>query len=147
MEKKLKSFEPLMADGQHQTWEGKHGLMYKFKLSFEDNSDADAMSKSQQPKWQTGDSFTVTENGQYRNAKKVQDNNYTGGGGGGKSFKDDPLKQQLIIAQSSIKIAMEMVTNENVKKPDGSSYGLEDLEPVTDRVMQIINKLANKHNS
>lgn len=143
MNKILKGFNPKMNGTVHDSFESQHGTLYKFVLTFEDGTDADANSKSSSPTWKIGSEWTVTEQGQYRNAKQVPDNNYAGGG---KSFKEDPLRQQYIIAQSSIKISVDVIDSGKYKNEDGVMYELKDLENLTDRIMTIINKLANKHN-
>ncbi len=142
---KLKSFEPIMHGGQHLTWQSDYGTQYKFKIRFDDGTEGDCQSPKQQPSWKIGEEyeFEIKESGDYKNIKGLKSTSYQGGG---KSSKDDPLKQQLIIAQCSIKLSVDIIKSELYKKDGGMIYELKDLEGLTDRVMSIINTLAKKHN-
>lgn len=146
MEANLKSFEPLMNNGNHDSYIGQHGTMWKFTMEFEDGTKGNAQSPKQQPSWKIGDTyiFDVVENNGYKNIKgmKPKDSNFNNGGGG---KKENPLTQQLIIAQSSCDKAIRLFELK-VKKEDGSEMTIKDLEPVTDKIMGIINRLAIKHN-
>lgn len=138
----LESFSPKMKDGNHETWDSQYGLFYKFTLKFKDGETATAQSKNESPKWNSGDEFEVEEKNGFKQAKKVQEDKPFSGG---KSYKPDPLQQQYIIAQSSCDKAIRIIELGLFKKPEGESFELKDLESLTDRVMTIINKLANKH--
>lgn len=147
----LKSFEPKLKDGNQETWDSQHGLMYKFTLTFDDGSNAVAQSKSTDPSWKEGDEFDIVEKNGFKNAKKVQDNNYNGGNGGGgkQQFKPDPLKQQLIIAQSSCEKAIGIISDGVIQnldeKGDFIPYTISDLKSLTGRIMTIVNELAYEH--
>ena len=144
MEAILKTFEPLMKEGIHDSWIGQHGTMWKFTMEFEDGTKGNVQSPKQQPSWKIGDEyiFEIVDNNGYKNIKgmKPKDSNFNGGG-----KKENPLTQQLIIAQSSCDKAIRLFELK-VKKEDGSEMTIKDLEPITDKIMGIINRLANKHN-
>jgi len=144
MESKLKTITPIVQEGVHQTWSNDNGTYYKFTIEFENGDKGNCMSTKQQPSWKIGNEFEYEKvvNGEYTNIKGLKDKaqNFSKGG-----YKEDPLRQQYIIAQSSMKLGVDIIQM-GLEKEDGTMYGMKDLEPLTDGLMGMVNKLAKKHN-
>lgn len=109
----IKSIEP------RGSWEGKYGVMYTFKVSFEDGQALEVNSKSEQPPYKVGDemAYQITDDNEKFGAKgkvmKPDQQNYSGGGGGGNSNRDE-----MIMKQTALKCAAEFNAQRTGATPD-----------------------------
>jgi len=91
------------------TWEGSYGTMYKFEIVFQNGDVGEYSSKSQdQNKFEVGaeKEYEYT-GGKFPKVKPVYQQK-SSGFGGAKSFGgNDDKRQQMIIAQSSLKASVD----------------------------------------
>jgi hypothetical protein len=106
------------------TWESKHGLFYKFEVSFDNGDAGQYLSKSQdQNKFIKGQETAYTiegkeYNGQMYYTVKPVMAQQPFQGGGGKSYQKDPETEKRITRMSVLKVAGDLVINGEVKLQD-----------------------------
>jgi hypothetical protein len=91
MQAKLVKFEKkLNQQGQHDTYTGQHGTLYKFYVTFDNGTTGEANAKSEVPTWKLNEEyiFEVAVNGSFTNIKGMKSANQSYGGK--KDYKPDP---------------------------------------------------------
>lgn len=113
METVVKSISPILINGEHESFTGQYGTLYKFRIAFDNGVEAVCNGKNTTPTFQPGDkvSYTITKEGnsskgylpQVKVEKiKVDGGGYKGGSSGG--FKPKTAKEQHTISRQ---VAME----------------------------------------
>lgn len=107
------------------TWESKHGLFYKFEVSFDNGDAGQYLSKSQdQNKFVKGQETAYTiegkeYNGQtYYTIKPVVQQQSFGGGG----YKKDPETEKRITRMSVLKVAGDLAISGKIKLDEVIDY-------------------------
>lgn len=104
------------------TWQGKFGLMYKYEVSIGEDVGEYSSKSENQNKFVIGQEvdYEVTQ-GQFGNKIKpsFQQNAPQSFGGGGGGFKtNDSDKQMMIVKQSSLNRAVDMLIADKIPKKD-----------------------------
>lgn len=89
---KLKSFKPIMKDGQHSSWSRDNKSYYNFDVEFDNGDKGQASSTSTTPKWKIGDEYTYdisTNDKGYTNIRGMKSADFVPGGGFNKNNPED----------------------------------------------------------
>jgi hypothetical protein len=112
------------------SWEGKFGVMYKYEVTIGEDTGEYSGKSAQQDKFVIGQEvdYEVTEQGNFGKKIKPVSNFQAGGGAsgssgatfsGGSSFKtSDADRQMMIVKQSSLHRAVDMLIAEKIPKKD-----------------------------
>lgn len=130
---KLKSFEPKMKDGSHETWSNDNRIYYKFIVTLENGDSGECSSTKQTPSWKIGEEYTYnfSINGNYTNIRKFKAVNTGGGyrGGGSRDFEskeERAARQRAIVLQSSISNTINFYGDGVVSIPREQFFGKVD---------------------
>lgn len=107
------------------SWDGKFGTMYKYEVTIGDDTGEYSSKSQQQDKFVIGKvvDYEVTEQGNFGKKIKPVSNFQSNGGssfsGGGSSFKtNDADRQMMIVKQSSLHRAVDMLISDKIPKKD-----------------------------
>ncbi len=125
------------------TWDSPHGLLYKFEYEFEDGVSLHALHKTASPiPAGTEVEYQITKTGDYGNSGKVKKVQSFGA----KKFEADPKKQMIIVAQSSMTKAVDILLSGVVDiEVKTINDFVNKVEAVTDLLMTKQVELAKKH--
>lgn len=127
MEKsKLKSVEPIITNGVHQTWENDKGKYFKYKLEWENGMVGSSLGKNNTPSWRTGEEyeFEVKESSGYKSFSKIKSTSAPVFGGAPKKSPyfpyDTPKEWALDVARKleNSKLGIEINGIAYQSKPD-----------------------------
>jgi hypothetical protein len=117
----IKSIEPLIFKGEHQSWEKDGITYYKFMITMDDGSNGTISSKKTESPWKVGDEITYTYNNGFISNIKRADSNWSENRKPS-NYYDDPKVQANITKNQCLKISTGFLAKyndqSNIKKGD-----------------------------
>ena len=121
---KLKSFTPIMKDGQHSSWSKDNKSYYNFTVEFDNGDKGQASSTSTTPKWKIGDEYNYeinTNDKGYTNIRGMKAADFVPGGGYSKNNPEDNkniaynVSFDCAVKYAQWKIRKQMAPEPNLK--------------------------------